>query len=191
MNSQPTRRRVCSKSTKKGPGMRLPGMRPMAQPRGKLTLTLSGGQLTGKYEVGTSYDEMVAEPGQPRASYRRIFSILQKTSAADLRRRQALAQRSFRDHGITFTVQNDERGLEKLFPFDLVPRVIAAQTWARLEAGLKQRVLSLNLFLADIYGKRQILKQRAVPPEIVLSSTGFLRELTGMPTPQGLHCHIS
>ena len=166
-------------------------MRPLAHSPGKLTLTLSGGQLTGKYEIGTSYDEMVAEQGRPRASYRRIFSLLQQTSAADLRRRQALAQRNFRDHGITFTVQNDDRGLEKLFPFDLIPRVISAQTWARLEAGLKQRVQAMNLFLSDIYGKRQILKQRAVPPEIVLSSTGFMRELTGMPVPRCLYCHIS
>ena len=95
-------------------------MGPLAQAHGKLSLTLSLGQLAGRYEIGAAYDEMVAEPGRPRASYRRIFSLLQTTSAADLRRRQALAQRSFRDHGITFTVQNDERGLEKLFPFDLI-----------------------------------------------------------------------
>jgi uncharacterized circularly permuted ATP-grasp superfamily protein len=122
---------------------------------------LSAGQLAGRYEIGAAYDEMVAEPGRPRASYRRIFSLLQTTSAADLRRRQALAQRSFRDHGITFTVQNDERGLEKLFPFDLIPRVISAQTWARLESGLKQRVRALNHFLV------------------------------GMPAPRDLRCHIA
>src|SRR5438477_12856877 len=99
MNSQPTRTRMCcSVSTKRGPARRVPVMRPLAHSPGKLTLTLSGGQLTGKYEVGTSYDEMVAEPGRPRASYRRIFSLLQQTSAADLRRRQAQAQRNFRDH---------------------------------------------------------------------------------------------
>jgi uncharacterized circularly permuted ATP-grasp superfamily protein len=166
-------------------------MRLLPQAHGKLTLTLSGGQLTGKYETGTSYDEMVVEPGRPRASYRRIFTLLQKTSAADMRRRQALAQRSFRDHGITFTVQSDDRGLEKLFPFDLIPRVITAQAWARLEAGLKQRVQALNLFLADIYGEGRILKQRAVPPEIVLSSSGFMRELVGMPAPRGLRCHVA
>src|SRR3982074_3774314 len=166
-------------------------MGPLAQAHGKLSLTLSVGRAAGRYEIGAAYDEMVAEPGRPRASYRRIFSLLQTTSAADLRRRQALAQRSFRDHGITFTVQNDDRGLEKLFPFDLIPRIISAQTWTRLEAGLKQRVHALNLFLADIYGEGRILKQRAIPPELVLSSTGFLRELTGMPTPRGLHCHIA
>jgi uncharacterized circularly permuted ATP-grasp superfamily protein len=166
-------------------------MGPLAQAQGKLSLTLSLGQLAGRYEIGAAYDEMVAEPGRPRASYRRIFSLLQTTSAADLRRRQALAQRSFRDHGITFTVQNDERGLEKLFPFDLIPRVISAQTWARLESGLKQRVQALNHFLADIYGLRRILKQQAVPAEIVLSSTGFVRELVGMPAPRDLRCHIA
>jgi uncharacterized circularly permuted ATP-grasp superfamily protein len=166
-------------------------MGPLAQAHGKLSLTLSLGQLAGRYEIGAAYDEMVAEPGRPRASYRRIFSLLQTTSAADLRRRQALAQRSFRDHGITFTVQNDERGLEKLFPFDLIPRVISAQTWARLESGLKQRVQALNHFLADIYGPRRILKQQAVPAEIVLSSTGFMRELVGMPAPRDLRCHVA
>ena len=152
---------------------------------------MSAGQLTAKYETGSSYDEMVAEPGRPRASYRRIFSLLQRTSAAELRRRQTLAQRSFRDHGITFTVQNDERGLEKLFPFDLIPRVITAQTWSRLEAGLKQRVHALNLFLSDLYGERRILRQRAVPPQMVLSSSGFMRELVGFPTPRGIHCHVA
>lgn len=137
------------------------------------------------------YDEMLAGPGRPRRSYRRIHELLQRLGTADLRRRHLLAQRAFRDLGITFTVYQDDRGIEKLFPFDLIPRVLEPRAWARLESGLKQRVTALNLFLEDIYGEQRILRQRAVPPEVVLSSAGFLRELVGLRVPHGLHCHIA
>jgi uncharacterized circularly permuted ATP-grasp superfamily protein len=134
---------------------------------------------------------MLAGPGRPRRSYRRIHRLLDQLGPADLRRRQLLAQRTFRELGITFTVYQDEQGMEKIFPFDLVPRVIEAATWARLENGLKQRVAALNLFLDDVYGDQRILRQCAVPAEVVLSSTGFMRELVGLQAPRGLHCHVA
>ena len=97
----------------------------------------------------------------------------------------------FRHHGITFAVYPDEQGTEKVFPFDVIPRVIPAATWRRLEAGLKQRLAALNLFLDDVYGKKLILKQRAIPPEIVLSSSLYMREIEGLQVPRGIHCHIA
>jgi uncharacterized circularly permuted ATP-grasp superfamily protein len=97
----------------------------------------------------------------------------------------------FRNHGITFAVYPDAQGTEKVFPFDIIPRVISAQTWRRLEAGLKQRLAALNLFLDDVYGRKLILKQHAIPPETVLTSPQYLREVEGLPVPHGIHCHIA
>jgi uncharacterized circularly permuted ATP-grasp superfamily protein len=97
----------------------------------------------------------------------------------------------FRNHGITFAVYPDAQGTEKVFPFDIIPRVISAQTWKRIEAGLKQRLAALNLFLDDVYGRKLILQQRAIPPEIVLTSPQYLREIEGLPVPHGIHCHIA
>src|SRR5207237_10731510 len=96
-----------------------------------------------------------------------------------------------RNHGITFAVYPDAHGTGKVFPFDVIPRVIEAGTWQRLEEGLKQRLHALNLFLDDVYGRKLILKQRAIPPEIVLSSSLYLREVDGLPVPHGIHCRVA
>src|SRR5258708_30445639 len=97
----------------------------------------------------------------------------------------------FRDEGISCAGCRDGEGREKVFPFDIIPRVISAQTWRRLEAGLKQRLAALNLFLDDVYSRKLILNQRAVPPETVLSSPQYLREVEGLPVPHGIHSHIA
>ncbi|HYR47363.1 MAG TPA: circularly permuted type 2 ATP-grasp protein [Candidatus Polarisedimenticolia bacterium] len=147
--------------------------------------------LGANYESNGFYDEMLAGAGDPRPGYRRLFEQLNRLGAAELERRHELAMQMFRDHGITFAVYPDAQGNEKVFPFDIIPRVIAAATWKRLEAGLKQRLTALNLFLDDVYGRKLILRQGAVPPEIVLSSSQYLREIEGLPVPHGIHCHIA
>src|SRR5439155_1271286 len=76
-------------------------------------------------------------------------------------------------------------------PFDVIPRVIDARTWRRLEAGLKQRLRALNLFLDDVYGPKLVLKQHAIPPEIVLSSSLYMRQVDGLPVPHDIHCHVA
>jgi uncharacterized circularly permuted ATP-grasp superfamily protein len=134
---------------------------------------------------------MLAEGGQPRPAYRRLFERLNELGPGELERRHQLAMQMFRNHGITFAVYPDEQGNEKVFPFDIIPRVLSAATWKRLEAGLKQRLTALNLFLDDVYGAKLILKQRAIPPEIVLGSSLYLREVEGIPVPHGIHCHIA
>src|ERR1700687_665054 len=143
------------------------------------------------YTVNGFYDEMLAAPGQPRPAYRRLYEHLHQLGPRELARRRDLAMQMFRNHGITFAVYPDAQGTEKVFPFDIIPRVISAQTWRRLEAGLKQRLAALNLFLDDIYSRKLILKQRAVPPEIVLTSPQYLREVEDLPVPHGIHCHIA
>jgi uncharacterized circularly permuted ATP-grasp superfamily protein len=147
--------------------------------------------LDDGYESNGFYDEMLAGPGQPRPGYRLLYEQLNRLGPKELARRQGLAIEMFRNHGITFAVYPDAQGTEKVFPFDIIPRVISARTWRRLEAGLKQRLAALNLFLDDVYGRKLILHQRAIPPEIVLTSPQYLREIEGLPVPHGIHCHIA
>ncbi|MEA2654703.1 MAG: hypothetical protein QOI23_68 [Chloroflexota bacterium] len=143
------------------------------------------------YQSNGFYDEMLAPSGQPRAGYRTLYDHLNRLGAKELSRRHDLAMQMFRNHGITFAVYPDAQGTEKVFPFDIIPRVISAQTWLHLEAGLKQRLTALNLFLDDVYGRKLILRQGAVPPETVLSSPQYLREVEGLAVPHGIHCHIA
>src|SRR5258708_39579200 len=107
---------------------------------------------------------MLAAAGEPRPGYGRLFEQLNSLGPAELQRRHELAMQMFLNHGITFAVYPDARGNEKVFPFDIIPRVISARAWKRLEAGLKQRLTALNLFLDDVYGAKLILKHRAIPP---------------------------
>jgi uncharacterized circularly permuted ATP-grasp superfamily protein len=143
------------------------------------------------YTSNGFYDEMLAATGSPRPAYRRLYEQLNQLGPRELGRRHDLAMQMFRNHGITFAVYPDAQGTEKVFPFDIIPRVISAQTWRHLEAGLRQRLAALNLFLDDVYGRKLILKQRAIPPEIVLTSPQYLREIEGLQVPHGIHCHIA
>jgi uncharacterized circularly permuted ATP-grasp superfamily protein len=151
----------------------------------------SGKSLDSNYQFNGFYDEMLAAVGEPRPAYRRIYEHLQKLGWDELQRRQELAMEMFRNHGITFAVYPDAQGTEKVFPFDIIPRLIPAETWRRLESGLEQRMRALNLFLDDVYGRKLILKQRGVPREIVLTSSLYLREIEGLPVPHGVHSHIA
>ena len=147
--------------------------------------------LDAGYDLKGLYDEMLVAVGQPRAIYRRLYDELNRLGPAELQRRWTIATDMFRNHGITFAVYPDAQGTEKVWPFEVIPRLIDAPTWERLEAGLRQRLRSLNLFLDDLYGRKLILRQRAIPPEIVLSSSLYMREIEGLPVPHGIHCHIA
>jgi uncharacterized circularly permuted ATP-grasp superfamily protein len=147
--------------------------------------------LDANYRSNGFYDEMLAAAGRPRPAYRRLYDHLNRLGPEELQRRHGLAMQMFRNHGITFAVYPDAQGTEKVFPFDVIPRVIEAHTWQRLEEGLKQRLRALNLFLDDVYGRKLILRQRAIPPEIVLSSSLYLREVEGLAVPHGIHSHIA
>ena len=140
---------------------------------------------------GTTFDEMTAPDGTARPEYLRLCQTLRDQDRQELARRHLLGRRAFRDHGITFSVSHGDHGIEKLFPFDPIPRIIDAASWGRLERGLKQRARALNAFLDDVYGEQRILRQGVVPPEIVLSSSGFRRELLGLQPPGRVRAHIA
>src|SRR5262245_37160042 len=109
------------------------------------------------YDGGGFWDEMFDADGLPRAHYSALAQRLQALSPPEVARRQAGADHSFRGQGITFAVTDDPSGIEKILPFDLIPRLIDPDEWRRIESGLEQRVRALNLFLADIYHGQRIL----------------------------------
>jgi len=138
----------------------------------------------------TGFDEMFASPGEPHSHYAPLFDRLQGWGLSDLERRRQVADVMMRQQGITFTVYGREQGVERIMPFDPVPRLLAAEEWDRLERGLKQRVRALNLFLQDIYHDRLILKDRVVPAELVLGASGYRREFVGTDVPRGIYIHV-
>src|ERR1700690_2341069 len=119
------------------------------------------GLLEG-YATGSSYDGMFSSPGHPRAQYNKFFKKLASMAPTQFEERRKLADLSFLIQGITFTVYSDGRGTERLFPFDLIPRILPHSEWERIDRGLAQRVVALNLFLQDVYGKQRILKDRQI-----------------------------
>lgn len=147
-------------------------------------------QLFTGYEQGLFFDEMFEAPGRPRQQYSKLFALLEKMSPSQFEERRKLADIAFLLQGITFTVYSDGAGTERLFPFDLIPRILSATEWKRIETGLAQRVQALNLFLQDVYGRQRILKDHTVPRSLVYSSKHFRREMIGVEVPHGIYTHI-
>jgi uncharacterized circularly permuted ATP-grasp superfamily protein len=142
------------------------------------------------YDPGQFYDEMFSRVGKPRPHYRKLFDILAAMPGAEFEERREIADRSFLLQGITFTVYSDGLGTERLFPFDLMPRILPHSEWSKIERGLSQRVIALNLFLQDVYGRQLIFKDRRVPRSLVYSCKHFRREMVGVEVPRGIHTHI-
>lgn len=143
------------------------------------------------YALDGFYDEMFAGPGVPRPHYEKLYRRLVGMPPEELLQKQHTADLTFLRRGVTFTVYNDTQGTERIFPFDLVPRIIPAEEWDLLEQGLRQRMSALNCFLADIYGEQRILREGVIPREMVESSRHFRREMIGFPMPRGLYVHIN
>ncbi|MDB5327783.1 MAG: hypothetical protein JWM57_3352 [Phycisphaerales bacterium] len=142
------------------------------------------------YETGKVFDEMFAEPGDPRAHYAGVARSLSAMNADTFERRRRMADVLFRNQGITFTVYADKRGVEKIFPFDLVPRIIPADEWDFIEKGLVQRITALNLFCQDIYHEQRILKEKIIEPELIYGAKMFRREMFGVNVPRNIYIHI-
>jgi uncharacterized circularly permuted ATP-grasp superfamily protein len=151
----------------------------------------ASGILFNGYSTDSFFDEMFAAPGEPRPHYARVFSEFAGMRSAQFEQLRQLADSAFLLQGITFTVYSDGRGTERLFPFDLVPRILPFSDWERIERGLSQRVLALNLFLQDIYGPQQILKDRVIPRSLVFSCRHFRREVIGLLVPRGIYTHVA
>ncbi len=138
-----------------------------------------------------AYDEMVQADGSPRPHTRRIHTLLDGMAPPEFARYQSLAELSLFNQGVTFSVYSDQQGTEKIFPICLVPRVISAAEWARVERGLVQRIRALNLFLDDMYGEQKILKQGIIPPYLVLAAKQYESSLRGIEVPGGVRIPIA
>jgi uncharacterized circularly permuted ATP-grasp superfamily protein len=142
------------------------------------------------YDPDGFWDEMFQGDGQVRPHYAALARQLATLQPADVARRQHAADLAFQARGITFAVNQDPNGLEKIMPFDLIPRLLRADEWARIERGLEQRVRALNLFLHDVYHEQRIFQSDVVPPELVLGASGYRWEFRGVEPPLGVYTHI-
>ena len=148
------------------------------------------GLFVGYPPLPGTYDEMF-DGGSPRPPFARVAQLLAGMRPDEFARAQALAEHALLQQGVTFSVYGDARGTEKIFPFCLLPRLIAGGDWARLEQGLQQRLRALGAFLDDIYGDQRILAAGVIPPEIILASAGYRPRLRGIKPPGGVRIHIS
>ncbi len=144
-----------------------------------------------KYDVGGFFDEMFDEQGRPRPGNEAVVNRFAELPLEELQRRQHAAEKTLLQMGITFSVYGDDQGAERIFPFDIVPRIIPHQEWSGIEAGLKQRVQALNLFIDDLYHEQKILKDGIIPADLVYSASGFRPECMGLNPPGGVWCHIT
>ncbi|SMD45683.1 Uncharacterized conserved protein, circularly permuted ATPgrasp superfamily [Aquiflexum balticum DSM 16537] len=146
---------------------------------------------TKQYIVGDNFDEMFTQGGKCRTHYQDFLDLLGKTSPKKLSHFQFSANKTQVAMGMTFNVYHDNQGTEKILHLDIIPRIIPNKEWTKLEAGLKQRIHALNLFLQDIYNDRKILKDKVVPEDLILNSKDYLKPCIGLTPPKGIWCHIT
>ncbi|HEY0752426.1 MAG TPA: circularly permuted type 2 ATP-grasp protein [Ktedonobacteraceae bacterium] len=142
------------------------------------------------YDLDEAYDEMFDAQGQPRSAYQQLYHRLQEMPFEMLQQRQQAADLTFLNQGITFTVYGDTEGTERIWPYDLLPRIITAAEWSTIERGLTQRITALNLFLQDVYHNGQIMNDGVIPRGLVYSCRHYRREMRGIHVPHDIYISI-
>ncbi len=164
----------------------------MGQVAKKKTTKQTKKPLFSAYQpISGAYDEFFEAAGKAREGMSQLTKALDALGQREFRRRQGLASSDFLNAGVTFSVYSDQQGAERIFPFDLIPRVVTEDRWKQVEAGLRQRVTALNLFLGDVYGRQRILKERVIPAKLVLGSSGYIKKMHGVRPPKNVHVHIA
>ncbi len=143
------------------------------------------------YDTQSFFDEIFEPGGQVRPEAEPLVRMINSLDPGDLHRRQQAAERALLHSGITFNVYGDKSGREKIFPFDIIPRIVKKSEWERVEEGLRQRIQALNLFLDDIYHDQKILKDGVIPEHVIFSASAFRQECLGLNPPQGIWGHIT
>lgn len=143
------------------------------------------------YDLEGFYDELIDENGIPRPGVQLLVDKIESLPEGDLAFRQKAAEALLLKMGITFNVYGQDEGTEKIFPFDLIPRIISNDDWQQIEAGLKQRIFALNEFLQDVYNDKKILKDKVVPEDLILSSQTYRKECEGFTPPHKIWCHVT
>jgi uncharacterized circularly permuted ATP-grasp superfamily protein len=144
-----------------------------------------------KYKLENFHDEMFEPDGKTRKGYQIFEEETIKLTYEDMLNRQFAAERSLMAMGITFNVYTEDQGTERIMPVDIIPRIVEKEEWAKLEKGLTQRILALNMFLDDIYNDQKILKDGVVPRDLIESSKCFLKPCIGLKPPKGIWIHIT
>ncbi len=145
-----------------------------------------------QYKTDNFYDELFTDDALARDLAKPLIDAIEKLPRGELRKRQETAEQTFLSNGVTFTVSGGEGGgIDRIFPFDLIPRLIDSSEWTRLERGLKQRIKALNRFLQDIYHEQRILKEKIIPAELIHSGKNFLKECIGLIPPHKIWAHIT
>lgn len=143
------------------------------------------------YDPENFYDELYHSVGQPRPHAEPLIEWMRQLPSEELQQHLETAQIALFNLGVTFRVYSDNQGIERILPFDIIPRIIPSDEWQSLEKGLKQRIKALNLFLMDIYDQQHILKDGKIPSEIIYSASGFLKPCLGVKPPEDIWCHIT
>ena len=136
------------------------------------------------------WDEML-EANTVRPPFRKIIQLLEQLDMPALHQKDKIAGELFMNQGVTFTVYSDKEGIERIFPFDIIPRIITGEEWKKIEEGIKQRLKALNLFLKDIYSTQQILHDKIIPADLITSCPHYIREVAGITVPHDIYTHIS
>ena len=160
-------------------------MNPSAGP----TRHLSAPQFSS-YELDNAYDEMFDDSGLPRPHYQALYDRLLALPTEELHRREQAAEKSFLHQGITFTVYGSEEGTERVFPHDLLPRILTGAEWDTIEKGLAQRITALNLFLKDIYHDGRVLAAGVLPRDLVYTCKHYRREMRGVRVPRDIYVSV-
>lgn len=143
------------------------------------------------YDTEGFYDEMFTPSGEIRPGYQHFKDRVEQLSQEEFQRRQISAERALMAMGITFNVYSENEGTERIMPVDIIPRIVHAQEWDKMEKGLIQRITALNLFLADIYSDQKIIKDGIIPREVIYSSKNFLKPCMGIKPPKNIWIHIT
>jgi uncharacterized circularly permuted ATP-grasp superfamily protein len=147
-------------------------------------------EFFAKYDTGEFYDEMFAGPGRARPHYERLLQRFTELTEGEFDRKRDLAELTLLRQGVTFTLYNDAQGTERIFPFDLIPRIISTEEWKKIERGLEQRITGLNLFLHDIYHGQSILRDGMIPRDYVWQAAHFRPEFMHFSVPRNIYIHI-
>ena len=143
------------------------------------------------YDPGKFYDELFESKGKPRLGTKILIDRLSSFPKQEILERQKAAEAALFNQGVTFTVYSDESGIEKIFPFDILPRIVEPEDWSHIEKGLKQRIYALNLFIDDVYHDQKIIKDGIIPKDILYSSKCIQPKCEGLNPPKGIWCHIT
>lgn len=162
----------------------------MSKQNQQQTQSASPASLTG-YQTDGFFDELVDGSGRPHPDAMALVDLINRMPPGELSRRQQAIERSLYSMGITFTVYSDSAGTEKIMPFDIIPRVVSSMMWHHVEAGLKQRIRALNMFLSDIYSEQAIVNDGIIPRELIDSAPTYMPQCMGLKPFNDVWCHVT